>query len=266
VTPSANPIDGRWQTFVVTCSEVALVWISDACCTCVSSYSMCSSFCAVTPTLSPNPSPAPPGGKGGPTARCGNGFEVAEFTVSRQPSKWLSTTRGEWPALPATSIKFHSPHELVDFHHAATYGCWLPLSPGGAREGGGSEWGKTPENRCAASTTAPLCYSGPHWPPSPQTKLKPKHSLTCVTRQIPPPRHRRCQVMPSAKPIDGKWQTFVVTCSEVALVWISDACCTCVSSYSMCSNFCAVTPTLSPTLSRPAGRERELNSQMWQWV
>jgi hypothetical protein len=42
---------------------------------------------------------------------------------------------------------------LDPFHHAAKYGCELPLSPGGAREGGGREWGKTPENLDAASTT-----------------------------------------------------------------------------------------------------------------
>jgi hypothetical protein len=30
--------------------------------------------------------------------------------------------------------------------NAAKYGCWLPLSPGGARQGGGSEWGKNPKN------------------------------------------------------------------------------------------------------------------------
>ena len=61
------------------------------CCTCVSSYRLCSNSCAATPTLTPNPSPAPPGGKGGPTALCGRVLEVDKFTVSRQPSKRPST-------------------------------------------------------------------------------------------------------------------------------------------------------------------------------
>ena len=57
------------------------------CCTCVSSYQRCSNSCAATPTLTPNPSPAPPGEKGEPTALCGRMLEVDEFTVNRQPSK-----------------------------------------------------------------------------------------------------------------------------------------------------------------------------------
>ena len=43
-------------------------------------------------------------------------------------------------------------------------------------------------------------------------------------------------------------------------------CWTCASSYQRCSNSCAATPTLTPTLSRPAGRERELNSPIWPRV
>ena len=61
------------------------------CTTCVSSYQRCSNSCAATPTLTPNPSPAPPGGKGEPTALCGRVLEVIEFTVSRQPSNGPST-------------------------------------------------------------------------------------------------------------------------------------------------------------------------------
>ena len=61
------------------------------CRTCASSYRKCSNSYAVTPTLTPNPSPAPPGGKGEPTAVCGRVLEVNEFTVSRQPSKWPLT-------------------------------------------------------------------------------------------------------------------------------------------------------------------------------
>ena len=57
------------------------------CRTCTSRDQRCSNSCAATPTLTPNPSPAPPGGKGGPTALCGRVLEVVEFTVSRQPSK-----------------------------------------------------------------------------------------------------------------------------------------------------------------------------------
>ena len=57
------------------------------CWTCVRSYQRCSNSYAATPTLTPNPSPAPPGGKGEPTALCGRVLEVVEFTVSRQPSK-----------------------------------------------------------------------------------------------------------------------------------------------------------------------------------
>ena len=59
--------------------------------TSASSYRLCSNSCAATPTLTPNPSPAPPGGKGGPTALCGRMLEVVEFTVNRQPSNGPST-------------------------------------------------------------------------------------------------------------------------------------------------------------------------------
>ena len=62
-------------------------YAASPCTTCVSSYQRCSNSCAATPTLTPNPSPAPPGGKGEPTALCGRVLEVDEFTVSRQPSK-----------------------------------------------------------------------------------------------------------------------------------------------------------------------------------
>ena len=75
-------------------------------------------------------------------------------------------------------MSLHSPHELVDFLHAAKYGCWLPLSPGGARA-----WGKTPENRCAVSTRVPPATAaliGTH-------HLKSKHSMTCVSHHIPLP-------------------------------------------------------------------------------
>ena len=57
------------------------------CSPCMDSYRKYSNSCAATPTLTPNPSPAPPGGKGGPTTLCGRVLEVVEFTVSRQPSK-----------------------------------------------------------------------------------------------------------------------------------------------------------------------------------
>ena len=57
------------------------------CCACVSSYRLCSNSCAETPTLTPNPSLAPPGEKGEPTALCGRVLEVNEFTVNRQLSK-----------------------------------------------------------------------------------------------------------------------------------------------------------------------------------
>jgi hypothetical protein len=56
--------------------------------------------------------------------------------------------------------------------------------------------GKTPENRCAESTTGTFgttAIMGTH-------HLKSKHSLTCVTRQIAPARYRRCRVMPWAHP------------------------------------------------------------------
>ena len=55
--------------------------------TCVSSYRKCSNSCAATPTLTPNPSLAPPGEKGGPTTLCGRVLEGVEFTVNRQHSK-----------------------------------------------------------------------------------------------------------------------------------------------------------------------------------
>ena len=61
------------------------------CSPCMDSYRKYSNSCAATPTLTPNPSPAPPGGKGGPTAGCGRVLEVVEFTVNRQPSKRPST-------------------------------------------------------------------------------------------------------------------------------------------------------------------------------
>ena len=66
-------------------------WAASPCTTCASSYQRCSNSYAATPTLTPNPSPAPPGGKGEPTALCGRVLEVVEFTVSRQPSKRPST-------------------------------------------------------------------------------------------------------------------------------------------------------------------------------
>ena len=44
-------------------------------------------FTLQSPTLTPNPSIASPGGKGEPTALCGRVLEVDEFTVSRQLSK-----------------------------------------------------------------------------------------------------------------------------------------------------------------------------------
>ena len=61
------------------------------CRTCTSSYQRYSNSCAATPTLTPNPSLAPPGEKGEPTAVCGRVLEVDEFTVNRQPSKRPST-------------------------------------------------------------------------------------------------------------------------------------------------------------------------------
>ena len=61
------------------------------CCTCASSYQRCSNSCAATPTLTPNPSLAPPGEKGSSTAVCGRVLEVVEFTVNRQHSKRPST-------------------------------------------------------------------------------------------------------------------------------------------------------------------------------
>jgi hypothetical protein len=171
VTPSANPIDGKWQTFVVTCSEVALVWLSDACCACVGSNRLWRNFCAVTPTLSPNPSPAPPGGKGGPTAACGLVFEVAEFSVSRQPSKWLSTTRSEWPALPATSIKLSFILRMNSLTsttrpHTAVGSLFRPA---GRERAGGVSGGKLPRI-AAPPAPRPPRYSGPHWHPSPEAK------------------------------------------------------------------------------------------------
>ena len=63
-------------------------WAASPCRNCASSYRKCSNSYAVTPTLTPNPSPAPPGGKGEPTALSGRVLEVDEFTVNRQPSKW----------------------------------------------------------------------------------------------------------------------------------------------------------------------------------
>ena len=62
------------------------------CTTCVSSYQRCSNSCAATPTLTPNPSLAPPGEKGSSTTVCGRVLEVDEFTVNRQPSKWTKAT------------------------------------------------------------------------------------------------------------------------------------------------------------------------------
>ena len=62
-------------------------WAAGPCWTRASSYRKCSDSYAATPTLTPNPSPAPPGGKGEPTTLCGRVLEVDKFTVSRQPSK-----------------------------------------------------------------------------------------------------------------------------------------------------------------------------------
>ena len=45
--------------------------------------------------------------------------------------------------------------------------------------------------------------------------------------------------------------------------WAASPCRTCASSYQRCSNSCAATPTLTPTLSRPAGRERGANNPCW---
>ena len=82
-------------------------------------------FLCFTPYSHPNPPRRADQGSQ-PTAAWGNGFEEAEFNVggqlSERLSKGLSTTRSEWPALPATSIKFHFPHKLVRFLHAAKEG------------------------------------------------------------------------------------------------------------------------------------------------
>ena len=48
---------------------------------------MGSDSCVTTPTLTPNPSPAPPGGKGELTAICGRVFEGGEFKLGSQHSK-----------------------------------------------------------------------------------------------------------------------------------------------------------------------------------
>ena len=71
--------------FLQSCSERPLNGFYNAspCRKCASSYQRCSNSCAATPTLTPNPSPAPPGGKGGPTAVCGRVLEVVEINVNR---------------------------------------------------------------------------------------------------------------------------------------------------------------------------------------
>ena len=74
---SARPLNGFWAASPST--------------VCASSYQRCSNSCAATPTLTPNPSLAPPGEKGGPTALCGRVLEVVEFTVNRQHSNGPST-------------------------------------------------------------------------------------------------------------------------------------------------------------------------------
>ena len=45
-------------------------YAASPCWTCVRSYQRCSNSYAATPTLTTNPSPAPPGGSGEPTALC----------------------------------------------------------------------------------------------------------------------------------------------------------------------------------------------------
>ena len=79
-------------------------------------------------------------------------------------------------------------------------------------------WASSPCHTCASSyrKCSNSCAASPMRTPATTAllgtpHLKTKHSLTCVTRQIPPPRHHRCQVMPSAHPIDGKWQAGVAT-------------------------------------------------------
>ena len=119
---------------------------------------------------------------------------------------------------------------------------WLlssPFRPGGGGEGLGERggmykalkflqpvsarplngvWASSPCHTCASSyrKCSNSCAASPMRTPATTAllgtpHLKTKQSLTCVTRQIPPPRHHRCQVMPSAHPIDGKWQAGVAT-------------------------------------------------------
>ena len=137
-------------------------WAPSPCRTCASRYQRCSNSCAATPTLTPNPSPAPPGGKGGPTALCGRVLEVVEFTVSRQLSKWLLTAgwgrvfKGAAPTLkvnagsgsvgrahvvPGTFECWPLGVNATPHTALAEYGCWLPFPPQRGWRGVGGEGG-----------------------------------------------------------------------------------------------------------------------------